>query len=161
MCVGKVNHHMVIQNVWEETIGPDGEVQSEGPAAYLLADVILPEGDSATKAMANERVFEETGVRLKRQRTMTSDNTNSAIKEGEESAERHPEPDAFDINGCDPHRIQLSNKRNVHGLNGAKGNMHDFGVENLVYKVLNLICTTMYTPQSHTCIHHIARLIVL
>jgi len=42
---------MVIQNVWEETIGPDGEVQSEGPAAYLLADVILPEGDSATKAM--------------------------------------------------------------------------------------------------------------
>ena len=47
---------MIVQNVWEEA--------EAGPHAYLLADVVLPDGESKTKAQANECSFQETGVLL-------------------------------------------------------------------------------------------------
>ena len=45
---------MIVQNVWEEA--------EAGPHAYLLAGVVLPDGESKTKAQANECSFQETGV---------------------------------------------------------------------------------------------------
>ena len=41
----------------------------DGPVLYLLGDVILAEGNAETNAKANEIIFEETGVPLKRQRS--------------------------------------------------------------------------------------------
>jgi len=118
---------MIIQNVWEE-----GEA---GPAAYLLADVILPDGLSATKAQANECSFAECGVPLAQQRSQATDNAVPAIAEQELTKDRHPDPDLFDHNGCDPHRWQLGYRKMVHGLNGPKKGMHDFGVEVFIYKL--------------------------
>lgn len=133
---GDRDHHLVRQNVWETSLDEDGTLVSEGPASYLLGDAILPEGDANTNAKANERMFDETGVPVKRQRRMTVDNCATAAAEFVWTANRHEDPEHFDHTGCDPHRLQLVLKALAHGTNGKKGDMHSRHVEQLVYKVI-------------------------
>jgi hypothetical protein len=132
---GDRDHHLVRQNVWEQEHDEDGILVSEGPASYLLGDVILPEGNAETNSKANEIMFKETGVQLKRQRGLTVDNCPTAAAEFTCTLDRHPDPDHFDHTGCDPHRLQLVLKALVHGTNGKKGDMHELHVEQLIYKV--------------------------
>jgi hypothetical protein len=132
---GDRDHHLVRQNVWEQEHDEDGILVSEGPASYLLGDVILPEGNAETNSKANEIMFKETGVQLKRQRGLTVDNCPTAAAEFTCTLDRHPDPDHFDHTGCDPHRLQLVLKALAHGTNGKKGDMHELHVEQLIYKV--------------------------
>ena len=64
---------MIVQNVWEEV--------EAGPHAYLLADVVLSDGESKTKAQANECSFQETGVPLIQQRAQVTNSSVPAIVE--------------------------------------------------------------------------------
>ena len=145
-CVDNLNWHMLVQNYWEYTTDRNGNVVSAGPEACLLGCTVLPDGEAQTKAATNLRILEETGCPLKRQRTQVTDNTTSAVLEKELNDPKHDDPDVFDHIGCDPHRMQLPLKKGVHGLNGTKGGMHDFGVENLLYKL-------WYLPHSDPIAH--------
>ena len=78
---GNRDHHLVKQNVWEQEYDEQGKLVFDGPASYLLGDVILPEGNAETNAKANEIMFEETGVPFKRQRSQTVDNCTTAAAE--------------------------------------------------------------------------------